>query len=108
MRTRRAGWRGQSDGFGVITWFRCPKSRTLRYRRAALNQYLQGACEETNGRRMQGRAETVEAQWVQERAALRALPPFATSGVPFCTAEVTSCRVDSQARIRVRTNHYSS
>jgi transposase len=69
---------------------------------AALNRYLQGACEETNGRRIQGRAEPVEAQWEQERAALRALP-----ALPFCTAEVTTCRVDSQVRIRVRTNHYS-
>jgi transposase len=68
----------------------------------ALNDYLHTACQTDDSRRLTGRGQPIAVDWAAEQAALRALP-----SLPFASAEVTPCRVDSSARIRVRTNHYS-
>lgn len=68
----------------------------------ALNDYLHTACQTDDSRRLTGRGQPIAVDWVAEQAALRALP-----SLPFASAEVALCRVDSSARIRVRTNHYS-
>ena len=68
----------------------------------ALNRQLRCACAQDDQRCLSGRGNAIASDWAHEPARLRALP--ATS---FPTAEVLSSRVDSSARIRVRTNGYS-
>lgn len=69
---------------------------------AALNASLRLACEADGERQITGRGSSVAMEWTQEQGKLRPLP-----AMPFPTAEVLTCRVDSSSRIRVRTNHYS-
>jgi len=68
----------------------------------ALNRYLYAGCLEDDTRSIGTCPDSVGGQWRQEQAALRALP-----AEPFETAEVLSPRVDTKARVRVGTNHYS-
>ena len=68
----------------------------------SLNRYLYQCCLEDDARGLGTRPHTVGAHWMQEQAALRSAP-----AEPFETAEVLSPRVDTKARVRVGTNHYS-
>jgi hypothetical protein len=69
---------------------------------AMLNAYLAAACQRDDERCLSERHQPIAADWAHEQRRLRPAP-----AVAFATADVSSCRVDSSARIRVRTNHYS-
>lgn len=68
----------------------------------SLNRLLLDACATDDLRRIEGRTATIAEDWEQERPRLRGLPDE-----PLQTAEVATPRVDSMARIKVRTNRYS-
>lgn len=68
----------------------------------SLHRYLRAAGETDDQRALTGRVLAVAAAWSEEQARLRPLP-----APPFATAAVSTCRVDSSARIRVRTHHSS-
>ena len=75
-----------------------PKVKDL----AALNALLRGASAKDDLRRPEDHARTVIEEWADEAPLLRKLPARA-----FDTAEVTTSRVDSKSRVKVRTNRYS-
>ena len=68
----------------------------------AANEYLRACCIEDLGRRLPGRELTVGQAAADEAARLRPLPAEA-----FELTEVSSPRVDSKSRVRVRNNFYS-
>ncbi len=67
-----------------------------------LNRLLRDACAQDDLRRREGHKHTVLEDWQHEQPHLRALPAR-----PFDTAEVCEVRVDTKARVVVRTNRYS-
>ncbi|MFT7623556.1 MAG: hypothetical protein ACI9WU_002739 [Myxococcota bacterium] len=67
-----------------------------------LNRQLLDHCATDDHRIIEGRGRSILKDWDVEQPLLRALP-----GEPFPAAQVETPRVDSRARIRVRTNHYS-
>lgn len=68
----------------------------------AANDYLLACCVADLDRRLDGRAMTVGEAVVAEQARLRPLPAEG-----FEVAEVSTPRVDTKSRVRVRTNFYS-
>jgi len=68
----------------------------------ALNRTLRDACARDDRRTVEGRSQPVIEAWQQEVARLLPLPASR-----FDTAEVSTPRVDSKARVKVKTNHYS-
>jgi len=67
-----------------------------------LNKLLRDACAEDDQRRIEGRQQTVIEAWEEESPHLLPLP-----ATRFDTTEVSTCRVDSKSRVKVRTNQYS-
>ncbi len=67
-----------------------------------LNALLRDACAHDDLRRREGRSRTVLDEWEEEAPKLRSLP-----AERFDTAEVSTPRVDSKSRVKVRTNQYS-
>lgn len=70
---------------------------------AELNAGLLTACAADDQRRLPGRVRTIAQDWAAERVQLQPLPR-----VPFATAEVGTASVDSEGRVRVRTNWCSA
>jgi hypothetical protein len=75
-----------------------PKVKDLE----ALNALLRESCAKDDLRRPEGHTRIVIEEWADEAPLLEGLPDE-----PFDTAEVTTCRVDSKSRVKVRTNRYS-
>jgi len=94
----KGGVEGAVGRFRRHHWVPVPSMTDLE----SLNRFLRAACTQDDGRCLAGREPSIATEWVQEQPRLRSLP-----GAPFDTADTLSCRVDSSARIRVRTNAYS-
>lgn len=69
---------------------------------AAVNEAMAAADERDGDRRISGRTDNVRAWFGIDAAALSPLPVHA-----FDPATITSARVDTKARISVRSSHYS-
>ncbi len=67
-----------------------------------LNELLRNACAQDDLRTREGRSRTVLEDWEAEAPTLRELP-----ATRFDTAEISTPRVDSKSRVKVRTNRYS-
>jgi transposase len=94
----KGGVEGAVGRFRRHHWVPVPAMADL----AGLNRSLRAACAQDDGRCLTGRVQSIASDWAQEQPRLRPLPDE-----PFATADTLSCRVDSSARIRVRTNAYS-
>jgi len=68
----------------------------------ALNRTLRDTCAHDDRRTLEGRGCSVLEDWQQEVAHVLPLPASR-----FDTADVSTPRVDSKARVKVKTNHYS-
>ena len=68
----------------------------------ALNEFLLAACQARGAQRMEGRARTIDEEWLDEQPHLLPLPE-----APLDTSETSVVRVDAMGRVCVRTNRYS-
>jgi len=94
----KGGIEGEAGYFRRNHWTPVPQARSLE----ELNQFLEAACRQDEGRHIQGREACVGADLALEREHLLPLP-----GEGFELVETSFPVVDSKGCVRVRTNWYS-